>query len=168
MQAQVQHGEITREGVDELTLRAGKAEQLRTFIDTTHVETWTNTLWKTGLQLDQATYKDVKEAEVEELVLQVCGDEQGSQCSQPCGSSRQKRMEKRGTSKKKKRYDAHHDRTYAKKPESRNEVRKVLSSAHLEGPTLVVFGGAGEWKIMKTRIQRPEGLFKKCKVLSRS
>ena len=62
----------------------------------------------------------------------------------------QKRMGKRGTSKKK-RCDAHHDQTYAKKPERRKEV---LSSAHLEGP----FGGAGEWKKEKTRVlQRPEG-----------
>ena len=84
MQAQVQHGEITRGGVDELTLRAGKAEQLCTFIDTTHVETWKTTLWtKTGLQLDQTIYKDVEGAEVEELALQVCGDEQGSQFLQP-------------------------------------------------------------------------------------
>ena len=91
VQAQVQHGEITREGVDELTLRAAKAEQLCTFIDATNVETWTTTLWtKTGLQLDQATYKDVEGAEVKELALPVCGDEQGSQCSQPCGSSRAK------------------------------------------------------------------------------
>ena len=60
--------------------------------------------------------------------------------------------------KEKKRYDAHHDQTYAKKPESRKEVRQVLSSAHLEGPALVVIGGAGEWKKMKTRVlQRPEG-----------
>ena len=72
--------------VDELTLRAGKAEQLCTFIDATNVGTsrWGPPPCARRLACNlSGQLVECRRRRGEEPVLQVCGDEQESQFLQP-------------------------------------------------------------------------------------